>query len=193
MFLGAKEFKGVGLDKWQLSSMTRVDQMFDGATNFNKNLCAWGEQASFSYNRVDDMFVNSGCTFKDDPTRANKGPFCASRCEPGWQDEIEEEEEVVEKEPVLTWAPTGNSANTEPNPAPASDPSEPSITWETDDETPAPTEAPGDDATPAPTDFPESKFPPPPAAEEDASSATISSHVGMVGAIIVGYALFAMV
>jgi len=73
MFLGAKEFKGVGLDKWQLSSMTRVDQMFDGATNFNKNLCAWGEQASFSYNRVDDMFVNSGCTFKDDPTQADKG------------------------------------------------------------------------------------------------------------------------
>ena len=185
MFLGAKEFKGVGLDKWQLSSMTRVDQMFDGATNFNKNLCAWGEQASFSYNRVDDMFVNSGCTFKDDPTRADKGPFCASRCDPGWQDEIEEEK------PVLTWAPTGNSANTEPNPAPASDPSEPSITWETDDETPAPTEAPDDDATPAPTDFPESKFPPPPAAEET-SSATISSH-GIVGASIVGYALSLMV
>lgn len=102
-----------------------------------------------------------------------------------------EEEEVVDKEPALTWAPTGG-ANTEPNPAPASDPSEPSITWETDDETPAPTEAPDDDATPAPTDFPESKFPPPPAAEET-SSATISSHVGIVGAIIVGYALSLMV
>ena len=78
--MGAKEFKGVGLDEWQLSSMTRSDQMFDGATSFNKDLCTWGEQASFSYNRVDDMFVNSGCTYTADPTQANKGPFCASTC-----------------------------------------------------------------------------------------------------------------
>ena len=80
MFLGAEEFKGEGLDKWQLSSVTRVDQMFDGATSFNKDLCVWGEQASFRYNRVDDMFVNSGCTYTADPTQANKGPFCASTC-----------------------------------------------------------------------------------------------------------------
>jgi len=41
IFLGAKEFKGEGLDRWQLSSMTRSDQMFDGATSFNKDLCVW--------------------------------------------------------------------------------------------------------------------------------------------------------
>ena len=60
--------------------------MFNGATSFNQNLCAWGKGASsFNldnsiYDDVDDMFLNSGCTFRDEPNVRNKGPFCASDC-----------------------------------------------------------------------------------------------------------------
>ena len=55
-----------------------MTDMFDDATAFNQNLCAWGE--TFSYDSADDIFLKSGCTFQDTPREDTKGPFCASDC-----------------------------------------------------------------------------------------------------------------
>ena len=78
MFLGAINFNA-DLSPWDMSGITRTDMMFQGATKFNQNLCAWGE-SGFNYDKVDDMFDASGCTYKSDPRQVLKGPFCASDC-----------------------------------------------------------------------------------------------------------------
>ena len=78
MFLGALNFNA-DLSPWDMSSITRTDMMFQGATKFDQNLCAWGENG-YNYDTVDDMFDASGCTYKSDPRQVLKGPFCASEC-----------------------------------------------------------------------------------------------------------------
>jgi surface protein len=60
------------LSSWNVSSFTNMSYMFKGATSFNQNMCAWKD--SFPYSNATDIFVDSGCTYKDTP----KGPFCAS-------------------------------------------------------------------------------------------------------------------
>jgi hypothetical protein len=68
------------MDNWDVSKVTNMDFMFYDAAAFNQNLCVWGKVASFPYNAAYEMFVNSGCTYKADPTQATKGPFCADDC-----------------------------------------------------------------------------------------------------------------
>jgi surface protein len=79
MFAGAAAYNQP-MDNWDVSKVTDMDAMFYDAVAFNQNLCAWGKVASFPYSAVRDMFVNSVCTYKADPTQATKGPFCADDC-----------------------------------------------------------------------------------------------------------------
>ena len=77
MFFDNKVFDQ-DISKWDLSSLEKADRMFNGATSFNQNLCAWRD--NFSYGDADDIFLNSGCTFQVEPNFLNEGPFCASDC-----------------------------------------------------------------------------------------------------------------
>ena len=91
MFDGAEAFNQP-LAEWNVGNVvymnhiligaTVYDQpMFSNATAFNQDLCAWGNFESFPYGYAGSMFKDSGCTFKESPTQADKGPFCASECE----------------------------------------------------------------------------------------------------------------
>jgi hypothetical protein len=79
MFFGARAYNQP-LKDWDVSKVIDMSSMFYDAAAFNQNLCAWGNVASFPYSSVSEMFVNSGCTYKNDPTQATKGPFCADDC-----------------------------------------------------------------------------------------------------------------
>jgi hypothetical protein len=79
MFKGAAAYNQP-LKDWNVSKVTNLNGMFYGAAAYNQNLCAWGNVASFPYSNTYLMFVNSGCTYKDRPTQATKGPFCADDC-----------------------------------------------------------------------------------------------------------------
>ena len=86
MFDGATSFNS-DVSSWDIGSVTNLNDMFQGATSFNQNLCAWGETfpynpeySGFEYNVVNDMFLDSGCTYQDTPQEDTKGPFCASDC-----------------------------------------------------------------------------------------------------------------
>ena len=79
MFDGASAYNQP-LKDWNVSKVTYMSYMFRGAAAFNQNLCAWGKVASFPYNAAYEMFVNSNCTYKANPTEATKGPFCADDC-----------------------------------------------------------------------------------------------------------------
>jgi surface protein len=63
---------------WNISRVTSMSYMFKGATSFNQNLCAW--QDNFPYSSASDIFVDSGCAYKDTPSNEYQGPFCASSC-----------------------------------------------------------------------------------------------------------------
>eukprot|EP00984_Skeletonema_dohrnii_P038942 scaffold42742_cov183-Skeletonema_dohrnii-CCMP3373.AAC.1 len=78
MFEGAKSFNQEDLSNWDTSAVTTMREMFKGATSFNQNLCAW--QDDFPYSDASGMFVDSGCTYKGDPSSTFKAPFCASTC-----------------------------------------------------------------------------------------------------------------
>lgn len=78
MFQGATSFNG-NLSLWNVSSVTVMQNMFYGATSFNQNLCARSE--NFQAKTL-NMFRNSGCTFQEDPTREEGGPFCESSYSP---------------------------------------------------------------------------------------------------------------
>eukprot|EP00984_Skeletonema_dohrnii_P003095 scaffold1036_cov135-Skeletonema_dohrnii-CCMP3373.AAC.5 len=77
MFADAGIFKQ-DLSSWNISSVTSTREMFKGAASFNKNLCAWKD--NFPYSNANDVFVDSGCTYKLDPSSTLKAPFCASAC-----------------------------------------------------------------------------------------------------------------
>merc|ERR1719203_2146146 len=59
--------------------------MFNDASIFNQDLCAWGEK--FLYDSDDScsssrIFSNSGCAFQEPPqiSQRQRGPFCAADC-----------------------------------------------------------------------------------------------------------------
>ena len=86
MFAQASSFNS-DVSSWNIGSVTNLNDMFEGATSFNQNLCAWGETfpydpeySGFEYNVVNDMFSDSGCAYQDAPQEDTKGPFCASDC-----------------------------------------------------------------------------------------------------------------
>ena len=77
MFNGATSFNS-DISSWDISSVILMDSMFHDATSFNQDLCAWGDKCQ--YDDAFDIFVNSGCTYQDEPQVDQKGPFCASDC-----------------------------------------------------------------------------------------------------------------
>eukprot|EP00985_Skeletonema_marinoi_P021356 scaffold13052_cov142-Skeletonema_marinoi.AAC.12 len=77
MFFGASSFNQ-NLSSWNMSSVTSTREMFKGATSFNQNLCAWED--NFPYGNASGIFVDSGCTFKGNPSSVHQGPLCASPC-----------------------------------------------------------------------------------------------------------------
>ena len=86
MFEGAKSFNSQ-ISACDISSVTIANAMFEDATLFNQNLCAWRDDfpynpdyTDFQYNVVNDMFNGTSCTIKDPPREDTKGPFCASDC-----------------------------------------------------------------------------------------------------------------
>lgn len=80
MFLGASSFNQ-DLSKWDVSSVVDTKGMFSGASSFNQDLCTWGvNNDNFPYDNANGMFMDSGCTFQDDPKKLGAGPFCASSC-----------------------------------------------------------------------------------------------------------------
>ena len=58
--------------------------MFNGASSFNQNLCAWRDSFPYGFASSNDIFANLGCTFQNRPwlSNNNDGPFCASDCSP---------------------------------------------------------------------------------------------------------------
>jgi surface protein len=80
MFSDASAFNG-NISSWDTSALTDISYMFGNATSFNQNLCAWKDQ--FPYNNANEIFVDSGCTFQDNPQIETQGPFCASDCTNG--------------------------------------------------------------------------------------------------------------
>ena len=86
------------ISSWDMSSVRVANEMFQGATRFNQNLCAWRDD--FPYGASDDIFVNSGCTIEDPPRRLFLGPFCASECDPV-EDENTGGTLVIDEGPVL--------------------------------------------------------------------------------------------
>eukprot|EP00956_Cyclotella_meneghiniana_P019773 scaffold34361_cov94-Cyclotella_meneghiniana.AAC.1 len=74
------------LSRWNTTSSMDFIEMFYGATAFNQNLCAWKERITYKryegyFNRwvdtVEDMFKNSGCTDKENPTQYYFRNFCS--------------------------------------------------------------------------------------------------------------------
>ena len=79
MFKGATSFNG-DLSAWDISSLRDMDVMFYGATSFNQDLCTWGDEFPYDVWFPSSIFLDSGCTYQDDPQEDQKGPFCASDC-----------------------------------------------------------------------------------------------------------------
>ena len=77
MFMGATSFNS-DISGWDTSNALYMDNMFKGATSFNQDLCAWGNK--FPFDNADSIFLDSGCTYQDDPQEDQKGPFCATEC-----------------------------------------------------------------------------------------------------------------
>jgi len=70
MFQGATKFNQ-DLNNWAVDAALKLPDMFNGATNFNHKLCNWRNHNTFPTN-IDmitkDMFKNSNCADKNDPT-----------------------------------------------------------------------------------------------------------------------------
>jgi surface protein len=68
------------LSNWDVSSATKMESMFAGATVFTGNLCDWGSRIGES-TTVTDMFVGTSCPSPEDPDGTvglPMGPFCAT-------------------------------------------------------------------------------------------------------------------
>ena len=64
---------------WNVSKVTDMGFLFNGASAFNQNLCAWKvENPGILDGTTDitDMFFNSGCDVKTDPTSDNVCQSC---------------------------------------------------------------------------------------------------------------------
>lgn len=73
------------ISTWNISSIgdqsgeyDSMRQMLRGAGAFNQTLCAWAED--FPYDNAEDIFLDSGCEYTQDPVEVLGGPFCASEC-----------------------------------------------------------------------------------------------------------------
>ena len=75
MFLGAISFND-DLSSWDVSFVTDMTSMFEGATSFGQDLCNWGDK--FPYSSSSNIFLESGCTDRTQPSLDQRGPFCAS-------------------------------------------------------------------------------------------------------------------
>jgi Mycoplasma protein of unknown function, DUF285 len=69
------------LSDWNLSSLREASRMFKEAESFNQTLCSWGDSLPVDA-VVADMFAQSDCNYKADPTMDNaslswSGPFCS--------------------------------------------------------------------------------------------------------------------
>lgn len=80
MFNGARKFNSP-LSLWNISSLSFLYGLFTRAESFNQDLCAWGDE--FPYAEASNNFLDSGCSFTEDPTIEDKSPFCASTCVDG--------------------------------------------------------------------------------------------------------------
>ena len=76
MFYYAESFDQ-DISDWDFSATAYMEGMFYGAKSFNRDLCDWRDW--FPYNNAGDIFMDSGCTFRDTP-QPQIGPFCASEC-----------------------------------------------------------------------------------------------------------------
>jgi hypothetical protein len=67
-----------------VGEVTMVHYMFYGATSFNQDLCAWGNEMSTThYIMTEYMFVGAACVNQGSPSMSGGswvGPFCASTC-----------------------------------------------------------------------------------------------------------------
>ena len=79
MFRGAVLFNE-DLSNFDTSSVTDLDYMFYNASLFNQDLCSWRYNFPYTADTY-NIFTNSSCTYRDAPTKAQKGPFCASNCQ----------------------------------------------------------------------------------------------------------------
>ena len=68
------------ISEWNTSSVTDMGYMFNGATSFNQDLCAWGDKFPYDNAGYIHIFANSGFTNTSTPKVDQKGPFCASDC-----------------------------------------------------------------------------------------------------------------
>ena len=77
MFTRAISFSGKGIEDWDVSKVWNLFGMFNGASAFRRDLCAWGptlpDGAHGEY-----AFTESGCDITTTPDlEANPpGPFC---------------------------------------------------------------------------------------------------------------------
>ena len=75
MFNGAVAFNH-DISNWDVSSVYDMYGMFWIASSFNKNLCAWGTITSSA--NVTNMFASSACPTQSNPNlnASPRGPFC---------------------------------------------------------------------------------------------------------------------
>lgn len=59
---------------WNVSAATELRWMFNGATSFSQDLCAWGSLLPANA-KVDGMFQHTSCPNQSDPL-GPQGPFC---------------------------------------------------------------------------------------------------------------------
>ena len=76
MFMGSAFNSDIS--SWDVSSVIYMSYMLNGATSFNRDLCAWSDK--FPYDNAMRTFEGSGCTFQHGPYALLEGPFCASQC-----------------------------------------------------------------------------------------------------------------
>jgi hypothetical protein len=68
------------ISSWNTSAVTTMRAMFEEASSFNQNLCAWRDKFPYSDMLFYYVFMGSGCAFQSDPAICDQGPFCASDC-----------------------------------------------------------------------------------------------------------------
>lgn len=62
------------ISAWDVSNAEDLSAMFYGASDFNQDLCNWGELLSSA--DVADMFAQTNCPNTGDPTSPEQGPWC---------------------------------------------------------------------------------------------------------------------
>jgi hypothetical protein len=82
MFTDATNFNQA-IGYWNTSKVSNMAFMFNSATSFNQDLCAWYNNLQIGTS-VDDMFSSSSCTNAANPDFITKLSFCqACTCNGG--------------------------------------------------------------------------------------------------------------